>query len=200
VLAVVVQGVLGGLRVVWREDDLAILHGSLAQAFFALVAALAAVTSMRWRHPRVAAAASTRALAVLASVLVYAQIVFGALLTHAGRIDLHLAGAVAVVVVLPILTARLRRDGDPLAAPLAGGLLGLLVLQLLLGAGSFLARFSSVWIPGEQLTMLVLPVVHRLAGSLLLGAVVILALRVVPGAARRTRPAAAPARLARQAP
>ncbi|MGH7264342.1 MAG: COX15/CtaA family protein, partial [Candidatus Rokuibacteriota bacterium] len=45
---VCVQGLLGGLRVVLLEDALAIVHGCLAQAFFALVVALAAFTSPRW--------------------------------------------------------------------------------------------------------------------------------------------------------
>ena len=37
VAAVIVQGVLGGLRVVLLADTLAIFHGRLAQAFFALL-------------------------------------------------------------------------------------------------------------------------------------------------------------------
>src|SRR5437899_6225505 len=52
----------------------------------------------------------------LAAALVYAQIVFGALLTHAGRLDLHLAGAVPVFALVPIVTAQLRRTGDGVAA------------------------------------------------------------------------------------
>jgi len=65
------------------------------------------------------------------------------------------------------------------AAPAARVVLGLLGLQLLLGAGSYLARFSAIWIPGGQLTMLALPVAHRLAGGLLLAGAVVLAVRVL---------------------
>ena len=86
------------------------------------------------------------------------------------------------------MTARLRRTGDPVAAPAARLLLGLLGLQLVLGVGSYLARFAAVWIPGGQLTMLALPVAHRLAGGLILAAAVVLAVRVVTAA----RPAPAP--------
>ena len=116
------------------------------------------------------------------AALVYLQIVFGALLTHAGRLDLHLAGAVAVFVLAPMATARLRRSGDAVAAPVARVVLGLLGLQLLLGAGSYLARFSAIWIPGGQLTMLALPVAHRLAGGLVLAGAVVLAVRVLASA------------------
>lgn len=193
VVAVVAQGVLGGFRVVLLEDVLAIFHGSLAQAFFALLAVIALLTAPRGRVVTLRVEPSLRALALGSAAVVYVQIVFGALLTHAGRLDLHLAGAVAVFGVVPVLTARLRRSGDAVAAPVSRLLLVLLGVQLVLGVGSFLARFSLVWIPGEQVTTVILPVAHRVLGSLILGATVILAVRVVapfsghPGLARGSR-------------
>lgn len=186
VAAVIAQGLLGGLRVVLLADTLAIFHGILAQAFFALLASIALLTAPRGRVAGARVEGALVGLTVLAAALVYVQIVFGALLTHAGRIDLHLAGAVLVFVVVPIVTAQLRRTGDPVAAPISRFLLVLLGLQLLLGVGSFLARFSSFWIPGAQLTVIGLPVAHRLVGSLILAATVILAVRVAGVEARPT--------------
>ncbi len=178
VAVVLAQGVLGGLRVVLLENTLAIVHGSLAQAFFALLAAIALLTAPRGRVAGARVEPALKGLTVLAAALVYAQIVFGALLTHAGRIDLHLAGAVLVFAIVPIVTAPLRRTGDAVAAPVSRLLLVLLGAQLLLGVGSFLARFSPFWIPGEQLAGVALPVAHRLVGSLILAAIVILSVRV----------------------
>ena len=182
VIVVLAQGLLGGLRVVLLQDTLAIFHGSLAPAFFALLAAIALLTAPRGAVAGPPIAREVRGLALLAAGLVYAQIVFGALLTHAGRIDLHLAGAVAVFVYVPIVTARMRRTGDAIAVPVSRLLLVLLGIQLLLGVGSFLARFSSLWIPGEQVTVLLLPVAHRLVASLILAATVILAVRALTAA------------------
>jgi cytochrome c oxidase assembly protein subunit 15 len=184
VAVVIVQGIIGGLRVTLLTDALAIVHGPLAQAFFALVVSLGLLTSARMVSPPPPLDAATRGLTVTAALVVYAQIVLGALLTHAGRIDLHLVGAVAVFIVVPVVTARLRRTGDPVAVPVARALLVLLALQLFLGVGSYLARFSPIWIPGGQLTMLVLPVAHRLAGGLILAASVVLAVRVLAGSGR----------------
>src|SRR5207253_1285051 len=147
--AVVAQGALGGLRVVLLEDTLAIFHGCLAQAFFALLAVITLLTAPRGRVAASPTEPALKGLAVLAAVLVYAQIVFGALLTHAGRIDLHLAGALLVLVFVPIVAAQLRRTGDAVAAPISRLVSVLLGVQLLLGIGSFVARFSSIWIPGE---------------------------------------------------
>ena len=177
VVAVLAQGLLGGLRVVLLQDTLAIFHGLLAQAFFALLAAIAVLTAPRARAAFAPVDPAVKGLTVLAAALVYAQIVFGAPLTHTGRIDLHLAGAVLVFALVPIVTARLRRSGDAVAVPLSRLLLVLLGVQLLLGVGSFLARFSSLWIPGEQLTVIALPVAHRLVGSLILAATVALSVR-----------------------
>ena len=49
VAAVVVQGVLGGLRVAENNPLLGLFHGCLAQSFFALMATIALVTSKFWR-------------------------------------------------------------------------------------------------------------------------------------------------------
>ena len=175
--AVVAQGVLGGLRVVLLEQTLAILHGCLAQAFFALVAVAALVTSPRWQEPATAEAlaASTRSLTLAVAALVYIQIVFGALLTHAGFLQLHMIGALAVFALAPIATARLRRSGDAVAAPMARALLVLLGAQLLLGVGSLLLRVVPGVVPDGL--GLILTVAHRLAGSLILAGTVVLAFR-----------------------
>src|SRR6266700_2978217 len=46
--AVVLQGLLGGLRVVLFKDEVGIFHATLAQMFFALVCAMALFTSRWW--------------------------------------------------------------------------------------------------------------------------------------------------------
>ena len=178
VAAVVSQGVLGGLRVVLLEDTLAIFHGCLAQAFFALLAVITLLTAGHGRITASPVAPALKRMAIVAAVLVYVQIAFGALLTHAGRIHLHLAGAALVFALVPMVAAQLRRTGDAVAAPVSSLVIILLGIQLLLGIGSFLARFSPLWIPGEQLTVTALPVAHRLVGSLILAATVVLAVRV----------------------
>ena len=47
-LLVILQGVIGGLRVVLLEHTLAIVHAAFAQAFFALTVSLAIFTSAEW--------------------------------------------------------------------------------------------------------------------------------------------------------
>lgn len=84
--AVILQGLLGGLRVVLVELDLAIVHGCFAQAFFCLAGLMAVVTS-RWWHetrPDTACAPGRRLIAacVFAVVAIYAQLIIGATMRH----------------------------------------------------------------------------------------------------------------------
>jgi cytochrome c oxidase assembly protein subunit 15 len=183
VAAVALQGLLGGLRVLWLEDTLAVFHGALAQAFFALTVALALFTSPGWTAPAEgpppADATGLRRLALLVTGLVYLQVVFGALLTHLGRhLDAHLALAALLVVLVPLLAARALRShrGDPFVARLARLLPGLLALQVLLGVGAYVARFTGLALPVTDLSVVGLPVAHRLTGGLLLATSVALAL------------------------
>jgi cytochrome c oxidase assembly protein subunit 15 len=176
-VGVVAQGVLGGLRVVMLKDTLAIVHGSAAQAFFGLLVVIAFLTSPAATRPAAPVDGASRRLTLAAAGLVYVQIVFGALLTHAGWVELHLVGALAVFAMVPIVGARLRRTGDAIAAPAALALSVLLGLQLLLGVSALVARFA----PNVAATggaALAIFAAHRLTASLILATTIVLALRV----------------------
>ena len=84
--AVILQGVLGGLRVVFVKLDLAIVHACLAQAFFCLAALMACVTSRWWIEAEHQPATPSRFVAVrLASIVagvIYLQLVAGAVMRH----------------------------------------------------------------------------------------------------------------------
>jgi cytochrome c oxidase assembly protein subunit 15 len=173
VVLVVVQGVLGGLRVILLQDAIALVHGCLAQAFFALLVLLALVTSRAWAaEPRGPADDRLRGLAAIVVGVLLAQVVLGALVTHAGRIGLHLLGAVAVFTLVPPVGARARRSEARLVAVPGLLLVALLPIQAILGIGAYLARFSPTPIPGGAAGPLALPVAHRLVAALILGAAV----------------------------
>jgi cytochrome c oxidase assembly protein subunit 15 len=53
-VAVVLQGVLGGLRVVLYKDAIGIFHATLAQLFFALICAIALFSSRWWQRGQAA--------------------------------------------------------------------------------------------------------------------------------------------------
>ena len=197
VIAVSVQGVLGGLRVVLVQDVIAIVHGALAQAFFGLAVCLALCTSREWAAPAAPASSADairlRRLALLTTGVVYLQIVFGAFLTHLGKwLDGHLLGAAALALLVPALARRLRNGhaGPALRRP-AQALVGLLLLQLLLGLGAYLARYAGMSLSLTPSAALMFPVMHRLTGGLLLAASLVLTLRahrlLAPSQSRKVR-------------
>lgn len=84
---VILQGVLGGLRVVWMKDEIGIFHAALAQMYFALVCAIALFSSRWWvevGQPVKFARGfqSVRKLALWTSVLIFAQLLLGATMRH----------------------------------------------------------------------------------------------------------------------
>ena len=84
VVLVSMQGLIGGLRVVLLQDVLGLVHGCLAQLFFALLVGIGVVTGRAWRTPAVVPAGAERLAAPgrWAAVVVYGQIVLGAFTTH----------------------------------------------------------------------------------------------------------------------
>jgi len=84
---VVLQGLLGGLRVVLLRDQIGIFHATLAQLFFALICAIALFTSQWWlsgraHHVAARSAARLPLLFTLATTLILCQLVLGATMRH----------------------------------------------------------------------------------------------------------------------
>src|SRR5437660_7510513 len=88
--AVVLQGVLGGLRVTMLKDEIGIFHACLAQAFLGLVVVIVLVTSKFWRALSDTAAdpkkfAPIKTIAIAATVAIYVQLALGATMRHQHR-------------------------------------------------------------------------------------------------------------------
>jgi len=84
-LAVAIQGTLGGLRVVLSKLDLAIVHGCAGQVFLCMVGTFAVMTSRFWANaPSLENATSKRLLklSLLASAAVLGQLIIGAIMRH----------------------------------------------------------------------------------------------------------------------
>ncbi len=89
-LAVIAQGVLGGLTVLLLlPTAISVLHGCLAQAFFMMTVAIAVFTSRKWTEKRQAQIKDVgrprlQNLALLLTFMVYLQLVMGAVMRHSG--------------------------------------------------------------------------------------------------------------------
>src|SRR5690349_9117910 len=83
---VVLQGLLGGMRVLFDERTLAMLHGCTGPAFFAVTVAMTVFTSRTWLGATDSSATDgagiIRRLTPVVAVLAYLQIVLGAVVRH----------------------------------------------------------------------------------------------------------------------
>jgi cytochrome c oxidase assembly protein subunit 15 len=203
---VIFQGVLGGMRVLLDERTLAMLHGCTGPLFFALTVAMVVFTSQSWTMCATGSASAdpasslVRCLAVATCVLVYLQLVFGAVLRHvpvdsepaafmlAVRFHLFMAGVLALqVLVLAGSVIRHFRAVRPLVR-LVLALCGLIALQLVLGAGTWIVKFAvpawaAPWLPFSAFAIQAegwietnIITAHVAVGSLLLATSVAIAL------------------------
>ena len=181
---VVVQGILGGLRVILLEQTLAIVHAATAQAFFALTVGLAVFTSKDWLGlPEPTESLNDggrlRRLCLATTALIYIQVIIGAVLRHTGeRVDAHLAFAALVglhTVLILIRISRYHATVSGLQRP-ALGLFALLLLQLLLGILSYLAKFTAALRLPIDATVII-TTTHLACGALMLGSAVALTLK-----------------------
>jgi cytochrome c oxidase assembly protein subunit 15 len=180
---VVIQGVLGGMRVVLLEHSLAIVHASLAQAFFALAVSLALFTSAEWREEVTdrppADSNRLRRLAAFTTGLIYLQVFFGAVLRHTGlRLDAHLLFAALIMVHVLLLVIRIMNsysDNSRLTRP-AVFLTAMLIVQVFLGTVSYLAKFTTLLrMPVDA--MVIFTTTHLAVGALMLVTSLVLTLR-----------------------
>jgi len=183
--AVVIQGVLGGLRVILVAEQLALLHGILAHAFLALAASLALFTSRRWRGQATVLpdrrAERLRSWSLFVTATTYLQIVLGAVVTHnRGGLAFHVGVAMLLSVMVPLLTQRVcsRLSVWPELVRPAKWLRLSWILQMILGLGSYVMIFGGSQMPASALLALVFPVLHRLGAGLVLVVSLVLTLQV----------------------
>ncbi|HBE69584.1 MAG TPA: cytochrome oxidase assembly protein [Planctomycetaceae bacterium] len=166
--AVIIQGGLGGARVVLDERTIAMIHGCTGPLFFAMATATAVMSSRWWielgQESRRETESTPRpinsklvVLATLLAIAAYMQLIVGAQLRH-------LTGAVApklftafvhshltlagLVLLLAVIVAALSWLGRfvPASVYRPSGLLALLVLvQIALGLGTWVVNYAVPW-------------------------------------------------------
>ena len=85
-LLVIVQGILGGLRVRWQLDWLGVPHGAVAQAFLVLTAAIALFTSRWWMNSanekQIAVRPGLRGHVLAVTLVIFVQLLIAATMRH----------------------------------------------------------------------------------------------------------------------
>jgi cytochrome c oxidase assembly protein subunit 15 len=203
---VLVQGLLGGLRVVWVSLDLAVVHAFLAQVFFAVVVGLTLFHSASWQRltipwPASPSRSRLKGLTAFTVLAVYLQVVFGALLRHPGTgIDFLLASThivwafvVAALVVASATFISLNYRANRLLVRTYRVAIGLLIIQFILGLTAYAVNLDATGFVVASNLQVIVNSTHMVFGALLTATTVVQALVALQGApessAGHTRPA-----------
>jgi len=181
-ILVILQGVLGGLRVVWVSLDLAVVHACVAQLFFALLASMALFQTETWRSPRpMARKVAVKHILWVAPLAVYLQIIFGALLRHPGTgidttlVAIHLGWAFVATAMIAVLVSRIRTT-MPMGGLLdrfSGTLIVILVLQVALGLFAYFVLLDETGRIQPSNVQVIANSAHMVIGALLFATTVV---------------------------
>lgn len=163
-LAVISQGILGGVRVIENEKLLAMLHGCTGPLFFALTVVILTAFTKFWDDPlgnceALAGEIQTRLakplrLATVTTVLVYLQLVLGASVRHTPvtastqtfsmLVVFHVIMGLVVTghIVAVALSLRQSKQLAPKIRQSGKWLLGLVLLQVGLGVGTWVLKYG----------------------------------------------------------
>src|SRR5437868_3664351 len=192
-LAVIAQGLLGGLTVkLMLPLAVSSAHATLAQLFFCTTVSLAVFTSKSWIEarplPEDKGNVPLRYLCTAALVTIFLQLILGATLRHSATWDkplptelilAHVGGAFAVTLTLggAVISVLRRHKGETFLTRPAMIALILLVVQLFLGAAAYLTRAASPNDPQPLNPMIGITVAHVACGALVFATTIVLTLR-----------------------
>lgn len=144
---VIIQGLLGGQRVLANDPRMALVHGQFAAWVLALMGVVALVTGQGWRRVSAnnTAPVSTRLrlLAFTLPVLLIVQSSLGGWIRHlGGGLFEHLVFSIPVVLVVLATSITTLGTRSPWLRRIGWILLGLVGVQLALGATAWVTRFG----------------------------------------------------------
>ncbi len=185
---VIAQAILGGMTVLFFQPPaVSSAHAALAQTFFCIAVCIAMFTGQKWveevpqvefdrRRP------SLFTLTLLSIVVLYVQLILGAMFRHRGMSWWpHVAHALIVTVVLTWTAVRALSVYSKIESIRKPTLImfSLLITQLCLGFAAFLTRVA--WgrnAVQPELPMVISTVAHVAVGALLLATTVVLSIQV----------------------
>ena len=185
---VITQAILGGLTVLFLQPPwVSSAHAAVAQTFFCIAVLIAVFTGRRWveEAPQVefdTRRPSLRALTLLSILVLYVQLILGAMFRHHGMSWWpHVLNATVVAFVLTWTAIRALSQFSRIEAVRRPTIivLSLLIAQLCLGFVAFMTRIA--WgrdALQPELPMVLSTVAHVAVGALLLASTVVLAVQV----------------------
>lgn len=185
--AVVLQGILGGLTVLYLlPAPISIFHACLAQTFLALIVSLGFITSREWTAaaPRPADLSKLKRLLFLSAGFIYLQLILGAAIRHT-HFDVlvipHIITAFLVLIHVSLVLAHTLKnhEGEQKLVRPAMALGFLALIQVSLGMGAFVYRIMLSQTSQPTTGKIFFLTGHQALGAVFLAATVFFILRVL---------------------
>ncbi len=186
VLAVIAQGVLGGITVLfYLPIAVSVGHATLAQSFFCTTVSLAFFTraDWNWDEPKFEdlSAPTLRHLSVMMSGAILLQLVLGAAFRHNGiGVVPHIVVAMVVTMLITWTVTRIftKFSSERGLVRWAATLVGLLVVQLFLGLGAYMMKLAARNAPQPLPPVVNITTAHVAVGALVFATSVTLTLHI----------------------
>jgi cytochrome c oxidase assembly protein subunit 15 len=187
VLAVIAQGILGGITVLfYLPVAVSSGHATLAQTFFCILVALALTTRRDWswdeeKIEEEAVTPSLRQLAVITTGAIFVQLILGSIYRHDGSgIVPHIVGAGVVGTLVVWIAARVfsRFVNELRVTKAALLLLVLLAFQVFLGIAAYILKLEFRDAPQPMPPLIYASTAHVAVGAMVLATSLILTLQV----------------------
>jgi cytochrome c oxidase assembly protein subunit 15 len=184
-LGVIVQGVFGGLTVIFKlPPEISIVHACLAQIFFSTTVAITLFTSESWvRGPEIVEDDNTpslRGLSLLVPISIFGQLILGAAYRHkiVGLVP-HVIGALLVSgIVFVVALMALQQFPKHAALKRAGiAVVTVTMVQVFLGIAAYMSRIYTTESLQPQAIMVLFTVLHVAVGALTLATGVVFAIQ-----------------------
>ena len=165
---VIVQGLLGGFRVVLDERGLAMVHGFFAACVLSLMATVSTVESRGWldseSYARGPATGHLKPWAVLTVVAIAGQFLLGGMIRHHGSgLHEHLGMGILTWGLILANTFVSQRSGVRWIRRSGWMLLAVASLQVVLGAGAWVLKWGFPWTGYVATADSIAQVLHRTA-------------------------------------
>lgn len=151
-LCVIIQGILGGARVLADQRGMALVHSAFAAVVFTMICSLILFTGKSWidfkeekQDERYESVGFIKPISTLLPLIIFGQYIIGGMLRHLGRsVYEHIALAVLVFLFSVVLNFQTRQTGNRWLVRSANWILLVVFCQIALGIGAFITRFGMI--------------------------------------------------------
>lgn len=187
-VCVILQGMLGGVRVLRDDERLAMVHGAFAACVLSLMASVATVESARWfrdeEYSRSPSAGHLKAWGFLTVAAIFGQFLLGGMIRHHGSgLHEHLGMGILTWILIGVNAIVSHRSNVSWLRRSGWTLFAIASMQVVLGAGAWVLKWGFVSTgyvaTADSIAQVLHRTAHAIVGMVTMAAAVVHLVRVL---------------------